>query len=269
MTSPPNEPGGARRFALVVGASGGIGEALARQYAARGYDLGLISRDAERLRRLAGGFPQGTVTFAADLADPRSAAAICRWVSEAGHEVQALVNAAGYFSPVVFAETPWRDDATFLQVMLATPCELVRRFLPGMLSRGSGQILNVASLIGLLPGVSSHSLYCASKSFLIKFSQSVHLETRGAGVHVTALCPGLTDTDFFRRNGTRKRYQAATPGWLWQTPEQVAKAALAAVEANRAVCVPGLANKTIAGLSKLLPDGLALSLAAQVAPRFR
>jgi short-subunit dehydrogenase len=243
---------------------------VAREYAELGYELGLVGRDPRRLAAATDAFPgRAVMTHAADLADPNCGAAISDWVAGAGRSVDVLVNAAGHFAPELYATSNWGQDAAFLQTMLTTPCELVRVFLPGMLGRGRGEILNVSSLLGLLPGVSSHSLYCACKAFLIKFSQAIHLETRGTGVNVTALCPGLTDTDFFSRGGTRQRYRAATPAWLWQTPDVVAKAGVAAVRTNRAVCVPGLANKAIAGLARGLPDGIALAVAARVAPRFR
>jgi short-subunit dehydrogenase len=262
-----------RRLALVTGASAGIGAAFARLLAGRGYDLLLTARRADRLAavaedvRLRHGVE--SLVVAADLADPEAPGRILDHLATHGRHVDLLVNNAGYGLPGVYAETRWAEQAAFIQVMVTAPCELAHRVLPGMRARRFGRIVNVASLAGLIPGAAGHTLYAASKAFLVKASQSLHLEAAADGVHVTALCPGFTRSEFHDVNGTRALVDAAAPAWLWLDAEAVAAAGCEAVEANRAVCVPGAPNKAIAALAKAVPDDWLLALIAARGGRFR
>lgn len=262
-----------RRLALVTGASAGIGAAFARIFADNGYDVMLTARRADRLEALAEEIRLRhgveALTFAADLSEPEAPVRILDQLAVYGRNVDALVNNAGYGLPGAYAETGWAEQAAFIQVMVTAPCELAHRVLPGMQARGFGRIVNVASLAGLIPGAAGHTLYAASKAFLVKASQSLRLEAAAHGVHVTALCPGFTYSEFHDVNGTRERVSAATPSWLWMAADQVARAGYEAVEANRAVCVPGAPNKAIAALAKALPEGLTLALMASQGGRFR
>lgn len=256
---------------MVTGASAGIGAAFARTLAARGYDLALTARRADRLEQLAGEvrarFGVEALTIVADLADREAPQAVLARLE--GRPVDALVNNAGYGLPGAYAQTAWEDQQAFLQVMLHAPSELAHRVLPGMVEQGFGRIVNVASLAGLIPGSAGHTLYAAVKSYLIKFSQSLHLETKGTGVHVNALCPGFTYSEFHDVNGTREQISRSAPPWLWMTSEAVAEAGYAAVDKGRAVTVPGAPNKAIAALVKLIPNDAALALMASQGPRFR
>jgi short-subunit dehydrogenase len=156
-----------------------------------------------------------------------------------------------------------------VQVMLSAPVALSRLLLPGMVERGFGRIVNVASLAGQMPATGGDTLYGPIKSFLIKASQGLWLETRGTGVHVTALCPGYTLTEFHDVNGSREQVSAAYPAWMWQTADHVARVAHAACEADRPRVTPGLMNNVLAALGKLLPDGLALRMVAGHARRLK
>lgn len=262
-----------RRLALVTGASAGIGAALARGLAARGYDLVLTARRRDRLETLAEEvrlrFGVEALVLPEDLADPAAPERLLAAVDAAGRDVDALINNAGYGLPGVFAETGWQEQADFLQVLLHAPTELAHRSLPGMTDRRFGRILNVASLAGLLPGARGHTLYAATKAYLVRFSQSLHLETLNLGVHVSALCPGFTWSEFHDVNGTRDLARQSMPAWLWMGADEVAEAGLEALEANRPVCVPGAPNKAIAALAKLLPDDWALALVEAQSGRFR
>ena len=262
-----------RKLALVTGASAGIGAAFARVLASHGYDVALTARRADRLEALAQDIRNShgveTLTFAADLAAPEAPGQILDYLTANGRTVDALVNNAGYGLTEAYGDTAWSDHAAFIQVMMTAPSELAHRVLGGMRERRFGRIVNVASLAGLLPGSAGHTLYAATKAYLIKFSQSLHLELAADGVHVTALCPGLTYSEFHDVNGTRARYAAATPSWLWQSAEAVAAAGYAAVEANRPMSVTGAPNKVIAVVAKLVPDGWALALMASQGSRLR
>ncbi|MFN3521314.1 MAG: SDR family NAD(P)-dependent oxidoreductase [Phenylobacterium sp.] len=262
-----------RRLALVTGASAGIGAAFARIYASHGYDVALTARRAERLSRLAEEislrFGVETLTVPADLARPQAPQEILDHLAAHGRGVDVLVNNAGYGLGGGFSETRWEDQAAFLQVMLNAPTEFAHKVLPGMVERRFGRIVNVASLAGLVPGAAGHTLYAAVKSYLVRFSQSLHLENLQAGVHVTALCPGFTYSEFHDVNETRELVSQATPDWLWMGADEVAAAGYEAAEANRPISVPGAPNKTIAAIAKAIPDDWALALMAWQGPKFR
>ena len=262
-----------RRLALVTGASAGIGAAFARILASHGYDVALTARRTERLEKLAEEislrYGVETLTVAADLAEAEAPGQILEHLTAHGRTVDALVNNAGYGLPGSYAETRWEDQRAFIQVMMTAPADLAHRVLPGMIQRRFGRIVNVASLAGLVPPSAGHTLYGASKSFLVRFSQSLHLETQAHGVHVSALCPGFTFSEFHDVNGTRAQISRSTPPWLWLGADEVAAAGYEAVEANRPVCVPGAPNKAIAAVAKLIPDDWALALIAWQGPRFR
>lgn len=262
-----------RKLALVTGASAGIGAAFARTLAGYGYDLALTARRLDRLEGLAeeirGRYGVQALTIAADLADPTAPAAILDVLVAQGRHVDCLVNNAGYGLSGTYAETDWAAQRDFIQVMTTAPCELAHGVLGGMRARRFGRIVNVASVAGLLPGTAGHTLYGASKAFLVRFSQSLHLEAAADGVHVSALCPGFTYTEFHDVNGTRELASRATPKWVWMSAEDVVAAGWRAVEANRAVCVPGATYKAIAALAHLIPDDLALAVAASQGGRFR
>ena len=121
----------------------------------------------------------------------------------------------------------------------------------------------------LVPGAAGHTLYGATKSFLVKFSQSLHLECRDTGVHVSALCPGFTYSEFHDANGTRERVSSRMPEWMWLGADEVAQIGYEAVEANRAVAVSGAPNKAVAALAKILPDEWSLALMQKNSSRFR
>ena len=263
----------ARRLALITGASAGIGAAFARIYATHGYDVALTARRADRLEKLAGEISLGSgvevLTIAADLGQPGAVDDILAGVAAHGREVDAVVNNAGYGHPGTYAATTWEDQQAFLQVMLMSVCEMSHKVLPGMIERRFGRIVNVASLAGLIPGSLGHTLYGATKSFLVKFSQSLHLENLQTGVHVTALCPGFTFSEFHDVNATREQIAGATPSWMWMGADEVAAAGYEAAEANRPVCVTGAPNKAIAAFAKVIPDDWALALMAGQSGKFR
>jgi short-subunit dehydrogenase len=259
-------------LSLVTGASAGIGTAFARALAARGHDLVLTARRTERLEALAGELRQRhgieATVLSADLADPSAPRVLCEELQRRGLAVDWLVNNAGYGVPGSFVASDWRTHADFLQVLLAAPTELAWRLLPGMRERGHGRIVNVASLAGHVPGTAGHTLYAASKAYLIRFSESLALENRDRGVHVCALCPGFTRSEFHDVTGTRTLMNRL-PGFMWQSAEEVVEQGIAAVERGDAVHVTGRVNRTIKSVFKLMPDRLARRLSARQARRYR
>ncbi|KAA9130251.1 SDR family oxidoreductase [Marinihelvus fidelis] len=245
-------------WALVTGASAGIGTAFCRALAARGYDLVLVARREDRLKTLADELNAQCGTrchvLAADLADPAAPATIVAQLMDAGIEVECLVNNAGYGVPGRLVEVDWKTHADFLQVMVTAVCELCRALMPGMIDRGRGQIINVASVAGHMPGSEGHTLYAASKAFLIKLSESLSLEGRRHGIRVSALCPGFTYSEFHDVTGTRDRV-STMPGFMWLQADEVAEYGLDAVlgRKHRTVAIPGRVYRFLVWLNGAWP----------------
>ena len=257
---------------LITGASAGIGAALARVYAVEGRDLILTARREGPLQALADELALGgaaVTVIPEDLADPEAPRRLFDAVAARGLTVDGLVNNAGFSRTAGFLQTDPEAHAAMIRVMLTAPIELARLFAPGMVERGYGRILNVASLAGRMPATGGDTLYGPIKSFLIKASQGLHLELRGTGVHVTALCPGYTLTEFHDANGTRAEVSAAYPAWMWQSADHVARVGHAACEANRPAVTPGAMNNLLAGLAKHLPDRMALAMVGGHAKRLK
>lgn len=261
-----------RRLALVTGASSGIGKALAREYAANGWDVALTARREDKLRALSEElekqFGIETYVIAADLADPAGPGQIMDAMNAAERDVDALINNAGFGLPGTYTQTAWKQQSDFIQLMFTSCCELVHRVMPGMQERGFGRILNVASVAGLSPGSRGHTLYSAVKSALIKFSQSLHFEGKEFGIHATALCPGFTYSEFHDVNGTRSMV-SQMPSFWWLSAEEVAEAGYNAVQRNEPICVPGLWYKFMTGLMQVLPTHMAMWLMDRNQSKFR
>lgn len=262
-----------RRTVLITGASAGIGAALARVYAEKGWDLILTARREGPLLALAAKLTAAhgvdVTVLTSDLAEPDAPRRLTEAISARGLVVDGLVNNAGFSRTTGFLATDPAEHAAMIRVMLTAPVELTRLLLPGMVGRGFGRILNVASLAGLMPATGGDTLYGPIKGFLIKASAGLHLELTATGVHVTALCPGYTLTEFHDVNGSRAQVSSAYPAWMWQTADHVARVGYDAVEGNRARVVPGLMNTLLATIPKLLPDAVALKVIGDHAKRLK
>ncbi len=262
----------ARPLTLITGASAGIGAAFARDLAARGHDLVLTARRVERLQALAQELRDKhntTVTvLPADLAEPGAVPQLCDALGQRGLTVDWLINNAGYGVPGTFESNDWAVHDAFIRVLMTAPTELAWHLLPGMRQRGYGRIINVASLAGHVPGSAGHTLYAASKAYLIKFSQSLALENRHLGINVCALCPGFTWSEFHDVTGTRELMNKL-PGFMWQTSEAVVREGHDAVVRGEVVHVTGGVNRFIKALVKLLPDRLTLWLTGRESKRYR
>ena len=261
-----------KRTCLITGASAGIGAAIAHEYAERGWDLALVARREEPMvalaRALKKAFGTKSHIFTADLFEAGAVSDLMARIEKKNVVIDGLVNNAGYGHPGSYMDSSWEDHANFLQLMLTVPCELSHAVLDGMTERGFGRVINVASLAGHIPGSKGHTLYAAVKSFLIKFSQSLNLEMQPHGVHVSALCPGFTYSEFHDVNGTRDSV-SKMPDFMWMSAEDCAEQGVEACEMNRAVFIPGRVNKSIAAAAKLLPDTVALNLMAKNSDKIR
>lgn len=256
------------RTALITGASAGIGESFARYLAAEGYSLLLVARRADRLNQLAQTLSREhgirCSILAADLTDPSAPAAIVKHAQEEGIAIDILINNAGLGSSTAFAKASWSSLNDEIQLMITTLTELTHRVLPGMLERQWGRIINLSSLAALSPPGAS-LLYSAIKSYVLVLSQSLNMELKPQGVHVSALCPGFTRSEFHDVMGVRDSANRL-PGILWQAPEDVVREGWAAVMKGKPVCVPGSVNKLIAGSLRPLPLGVQYFLSEAMNP---
>lgn len=264
-----------RKLMLITGASAGIGEEFAKQYAALGWDLALTARRADRLEKLARDLEEkyqvATIVVTQDLARANSVDTILKEIQAAGRHVDGVVNNAGYGLPGTFFNTKWKEQAAFLRVLFNAPIELTHKVLPGMAERKFGRIINVASLAGYTPGSNGHTLYASVKSGVIKFSESINAEAEAEGlhdVHCTALCPGFTWSEFHDVNGTRDKTNEM-PDWMWMEAAPVVEAGINACERGQPVVVPGAVNKGLATLSRILPEPLGRTLVGAQSKRFR
>lgn len=246
--------------ALVTGASGGIGEALARRLAARGTNLVLAARRVDRLQHLAAelaaAHPGARVdAVAADLSDPAAPAALVEHLAAAGITVDVLVNNAGIGSHGPFAAADTTAVTRQIQLNCTSLVELTSRLLPSMLTHRRGGILNVASTSAFQP-TPTMAVYGATKAFVLSFTEALWVETRASGVRVLAVCPGPTDTGFFHATGQ----QFMTRGR--QTPEQVAAVALHAFyTGHRPSVISGTANRLSATGYRVVPRALMARMA--------
>jgi len=261
------------RTVLVTGASAGIGKAFAKVFAAKGWNVVLTARRLDRLEALASEietkYKVGAIAIEQDLAAPDSVEKLVAAISDRRVlTVDGLVNNAGYSVPGHYAKTAWADQDRFLRVMVTVPSELAHVLLPPMVQRRFGRIINVASLAGLIPGAAGHTLYGASKAFLIRFSESLLLENRNANVLTTALCPGFTYTELHDVIGTRHRVAQYGKAW-WSTAGEVAVAGYDGVMSGKPVVVVGRRAKQISALMKVLPESVALGMVGRQSKTFR
>ena len=263
---------GARRTCLITGASAGIGEAFAEVFAQEGFDLVITARRSDRLEaaaeRLRATHGVTVDTIVSDLSVHDAPARLCAEIAARRLTIDALVNNAGYGVPGVYTASQWERHEAFLEVMVVAVAELTHRLLSGMIERGYGRIINVASLAGLVPAPAGHTLYGASKAFVIKFSEALSHEVRRHGVHVTAVCPGFTYSEFHDVTGTRAQMNRL-PRWMWMDAPDVARQGFDAVMAGTPIYVPGRVNRAVATLVRVLPQALINTVSRRMARTYR
>jgi short-subunit dehydrogenase len=249
-----------RPVALITGPTAGIGAGFARRYAADGYDLVLVARDAARLHDLAETLSaeHGTQSevLVADLASADGRMRVCERL---GGGVRVLVNNAGIGAAGKF----WAADPELLQAQLdinvTAVMQLTRAAVPAMVDAGVGAVINVASVAGLVPARSA--TYSASKAWVVAFSEGLANELAGTGVGVHALCPGFVHTEFHQRAGLDT---AALPSFMWLNVDDVVGDCLADVAKGKVVIVPGLQYKAITAGSRMVPRNLLRFMAKAV-----
>jgi len=231
--------------ALITGASSGIGEEFARQLAARGHDLVLVARRADRLEQLAAELPSRVHVVPCDLG--ADAAGLAPRVAELGVDVDLLVNNAGFGNHDRFWEIAEGRDAAQVRLNCEAVVTLTRAFLPAMIERGSGGIVNMASIFGFQP-MPYEAVYGASKAFLVSFSQALRTELRGTGVRVLAVCPGPVATEFQETAGV------GGIKLVGKIPvERVVAQALRAYDRDAGAIVPGRAVRWFTRAQRAMP----------------
>ena len=257
------------RTALVTGASSGIGEAIARELARRGHGVTLVARRAERLAELASEIRELGVraeVVAADLSDRHARAALPGRIADLGLDVDILVNNAGLSTLGPVAKSDPEAEMNMIEVDVMAVADLCSRFLPGMVERGTGSVLNVASTAAFQP-LPGQAGYAAGKSFVLSYTESLSGELKGSGVNATALCPGPVDTGFGETAGFAKEdAEAALPSFMWETPEAVAKAAIYGLDKGHMVVIPGVMNRAASVFGQIAPRRLLVPLLARRHP---
>lgn len=252
--------------ALVTGASSGIGAAIARELAARGHGLTLTARREQRLRELASELVDRNgvrvEVFVADISSDAGRNELAGGIDALGLDVEVLVNNAGFGDAAELVDA----DRERLLGMIRLNCEAVfdlqARYLPGMVRRGRGAVINVASTAAFQP-IPGNATYAATKAFVLSLSESTHAEVAGAGVSVTALCPGPVPTEFPERAGIDDA-EARAPGFVWTPVETVAAQAVEGAEKGKRVVVPGALHRAGSLAGQHMPRMLLLPVARRI-----
>ncbi len=237
--------------ALITGATAGIGAEFARQLAARGTNLVIIARDADRLIATAEAlhreFGVKVEALPADLLDADGLAAVDTRLADRERPIDLLVNNAGYGIRGELDETTFDDERRHLDIHVTVPLQLSQTALRGMLERGHGRIVLIASVAAFTP----RGTYSAAKAWAVMFARSANIVFRPRGVSVTAVCPGFVRTEFHDRMKVRTE---GIPGALWLQAPQLVRLALKGIDRGRSVVIPTVRYRVIAGLARVLPD---------------
>jgi uncharacterized protein len=242
-------------FALITGASKGIGKAIAFELASRKKDILLVSRNASQLKGLAdelsGRYQVRADYFSVDLSEKGAAARVFNWCKENNYEVDVLVNNAGYGLSGALDRHTLEEHLNMMQLNMGTVVEMIYHFLPALKKQPAGYIMNVASSAAY-QAVPFLSIYAASKSFVLQFSRGLSVELAGTGVSVTSVCPGATDTDFVDRAKVGQKALDLAKKFN-MSAEAVAKIAVDGMYSRKTEVITGIMNKIGAAMAWLLP----------------
>jgi len=247
--------------ALVTGATAGIGAAFARRLAADGFDLVLLARDTERLEQAAEKYRTAHGIEVEILsADLTTEAGLADAEQRAARDVDLVVNNAGFGQRGAFLDTELSEELAMLRVHCEAVLRLTRAALPGMVERGRGGVINVASIAAFFP----RGTYSASKAWVVTFSESACQQVGGSGAHVMALCPGWVRTEFHTRSDMDT---SGIPDALWLDADQLVDAAIRDFRRGVPVSVPDSRYKAMVGLGRVLPRRLVARLSARAGSR--
>lgn len=254
------------RIALITGASSGIGAAFARKLASLGYNLILVARREAKLVQLATQLQQQfniqAQALVADLSQSVAVERIERLIAELP-TLELLVNNAGFGVPGKFAEIPLDKTMAMIDVHVVASTRLTHAALPAMIARGKGAIINVASIGGFIPRPQD-TVYCATKAYLISFSEALQGELADTGVHVQALCPGFVPTEFLDSPEYEQLHvKNQIPRWLWSPADAVVAESLHTLKRDQVVCIPGFKNRVLVALTRSGLAGVLLKILAK------
>jgi uncharacterized protein len=254
---------------LVTGASSGIGAELAREFVKRGRGVILTARSADKLADLAASLGSAAHVLAADLSDRADRAALPQRVADLGLVVDVLVNNAGLSTSGPVAASDPDAELNLVEVDVNAVVDLCSRFVPGMVERGRGAVLNVGSVgaFGPLPG---QAAYGAAKAFVLSYTQALGQELKGTGVVAATLCPGPVKTGFGAAAGiSDEDAEASLPKVMWVEADEVARIAVDGLAAGKAVIIPGAFNRVGAAAYQVLPRKLLLPILAKSHPALK
>lgn len=253
-------------ISVVTGASSGIGAAIAKELASRGHSVALVARREERLQTLAtdltSSYGVSADVIAADLSDPSERERLADELRGKGRVVDVLVNNAGFGHQADFATSPRERMVEMVNLNVETVVDLTSRFLTGMIDRGRGSVINIASTAAFQP-LPGSAVYAASKSFVLSFSEAIRTELRGSGVTVTAVCPGPVKTEFTEVAGFGG-VEDRTPNAVWMSADEIAEHAIDGAVNDRRVVVPGALNRAGALVGQHSPRAVALPLISRI-----
>ena len=250
MALPAPEPG---HVAVVTGASKGIGAEIAKDLSRRGHEVVLVARSADQLEALAAQLGTPSHVLPADLSDADARARLLGDIESRGLTPQVLVNNAGFSTMGPVHTSDPEVERNMLELDVVALADLCARFLPGMVERGAGAVLNVASTAAFQP-LPGQAGYGAAKAFVLSYTRSIAAELKGTGVTATVLCPGPVATDFGKTAGfTPREEKESLPQIMWVSAPEVARTAVAGMDAGKVVVIPGAANKVGAAVSTIAP----------------
>jgi len=252
------------KWALVTGATAGIGESFTRVLAHEGFNIVLVARDLERMKERAASlesrYKVQTAIVQADLATDAGCAKVEKYISE--NQIEVLINNAGFGINKAFSVSDLDSEQQLLDVLVRTPMRLMHTVLPQMKERNSGSVINVSSVAGWIAG----GTYSASKSYLTVLSESIHTEMSGTAVKISALCPGFTRTEFHERGRMRMN---GLPEFMWLTSDRVVSEAWQENQKGKVLSVPGWQYLILSTVSRYGPRPLVRKLGMNVRVRQR
>lgn len=250
------------KWALVTGATAGIGESFTRLLASKGFNIALVARDEARLHERAAAlrekFAVQTFVLPADLATDQGCSAVEDYLKE--FEIEVLINNAGFGINKAFTASTLDAEQDLLDVLVRTPMRLMHVMLPQMKVRNSGTIINVSSIASFIAG----GTYSASKSYLTVLSESLHTELRGTNIKISALCPGFTRTEFHERGRMRMK---GLPEFMWLDSDQLVARSWSDAQSGKTVSVPGWQYKLLVGFISILPRRIVRSIGMNLRKR--
>ena len=258
-----------KTYALITGASSGIGLQIANNLASKGYNLILTARREDRLltiaNEIAEKFDVKVDYISCDLSDIDTPERIFKFCLSKDYEVEILINNAGYGIATPFHETPMEVEEDFIRVLGTSVIALSKIFLPSMIERQSGKIMIVSSVASFSPPSSIQALYGPIKTFMNRFSESININYNHLGITSTALCPGFTVTEFHTSSGVQNEMDRV-PSFMKFSAERVAKEGVDAMFAGKPICVPTMTYRTLVFMLKYLPASILSLLGGKLAP---